>query len=86
MSLFHILHNDLKAAVPATNPTPALATPQRPQKIIGSIPLKEELKKGYFLGGGPHGEALLKSGAVYAHSIQKGRENYCYLALLKPRY
>ena len=30
----------MKIADPATKPTPALATPQRPLKIIGSIPLE----------------------------------------------
>lgn len=44
-SLFHIFQTDLKAAVPATNPTPALATPHKPQKMMGSIPLKTTTAK-----------------------------------------
>lgn len=44
-SLFHIFQIALKAAVPAANPTPALATPHKPQKIMGSIPLQNNQKE-----------------------------------------
>ena len=46
ISLFHTRHTDLKIADPATKPTPALATPQRPLKIMGSIPLENPNNKG----------------------------------------
>ena len=42
ISLFHTLQTDLNMADPAANPTPALATPNRPQKIIGSMPLRNK--------------------------------------------
>ena len=44
-SLLNNFQTDLNATVPAANPTPALATPHRPQKIIGSIPLKMQKKQ-----------------------------------------